>query len=317
MRNMSKLTLAIASSVLFAASACGPSNSGVPGSSAITHPRVTGTIFTIVFENHDQSAVINTQVPYFYHLAQSFGSANAYISNVHPSLPNYIQMLSGSTHGISNDNDPTDPNDQIAGTDNLADQLDAAGVPWRAYMESMGDPCTMTSTTLYAAHHAPFLYYSSLSQNTARCREHVVDFDQNFANDLAANTYRYMWITPNMCNDMHDCSPQTSDAWLQRVVTQIMASPGYQNNGAIFVLFDEGSLRILNASADLPTIVVSPLVTPGYQSNTTFDHNSYLATVEDILGLPRLAATASSTPMSEFFNSGANTAVVASDAGAP
>jgi hypothetical protein len=169
-------------------------------------------------------------------------------------------------------------------------------------MESMGTPCNMSSSGNYSAHHDPFLYYATMASDPARCAEHVVDFDQNFAADLASNQYRYMWITPNMCNDLHNCSSQTADAWLERVVTQIQASPGYQNGGAIFVLFDEGSQRYMGATSPLATIVASPnLAKTGYVSQTPFDHRSYLASVEDILDLPRLPTTANVTSMDEFF----------------
>ena len=169
-------------------------------------------------------------------------------------------------------------------------------------MESMGEPCKYETALPYSAHHNPFLYYQTMRDDKARCQDKVVDFDKNFDKDLADDTFRYMWITPDMCHDMHDCSPQEADAWLKKTVDKIMASPGYKNGGAIFILFDEGSLRILNAGADLATIVVSEkLVSPGYSTDTRFDHQSYLATVEDIFGMPRLSTTKDATPMSEFF----------------
>ena len=288
---------------LLAASGCAlnPSNPGVPGSPAVTHPDVTGTVFTIVFENKEQSEVLKPDVPTFYALSEKYGNADAYISETHPSLPNYIIMTSGDTRGIGNDNDPLD-NTIVKGEDNLADQLDVAGIEWRAYMESMGEPCKYETAMPYSAHHNPFLYYQTMRDDKARCQDKVVDFDKNFDKDLAADTFQYMWITPDMCHDMHDCSPQEADAWLKKTVDKIMASPGYKNGGALFILFDEGSLRILNAGADLATIVVSDkLVSPGYSTDTRFDHQSYLATVEDIFGMPRLPTTKDATPMNEFF----------------
>jgi hypothetical protein len=141
-----------------------------------------------------------------------------------------------------------------------------------------------------------------MAEDRARCADRVVDFDQNIAADLASGAYRYMWITPNMCNDMHNCPPESSDAWLKKTIPQLMASPGYQHGGAIFLLFDEGSTRIFGATADLATIVISPhLVSPGFASDTAYDHRSYVATVQDVLGLPRFATTADATPMAEFF----------------
>ena len=284
-----------------AACAASPTNTGVAGTPQVQRPDVPGTIFTIVFENENQDNILPV-LPFFTTLANENSQAAAYLSSTHPSLPNYIVMMSGSTYGISNDNDPRF-NIQIGGSENLPDQMEAAGVPWRAYMESMGEPCTVDSIDpLYTAHHDPFLYFTSMATDHARCVNHVVDFDQNFTADLASGAYRYMWISPNTCNDLHNCAGSVGDAWLQRVVTQIMASPGYQNGGALFVLFDEGNTRYLNASANLATIVASPnLAELGYISQTSFDHRSYLAAVEDILRLPRLATTKSAVSMDEFF----------------
>jgi phosphatidylinositol-3-phosphatase len=295
----------LASAVLLSAVAtvdCSSADTGTTGSALVGHPYVPGTIFTIVFENENADNLINPSNPFFWQLSQQYGLPVAYTSSTHPSLPNYIMMTSGSLNGVTTDSDPS-ANVTIPGSDNIADQLDGAGIKWRAYMESMGAACTTESSDLYGAHHDPFLYYWSMRMNTARCNADIVDFDANFTTDLASNAYRFMWITPNMCNDVHNCSTQTGDAWLKTVVTQIMASPGYQNGGAIFILTDEGSTRYLGASADLPVIVVSPnLFTTPYQTTTALDHRSYLATVEDILGLPRLPNTVGATSMDEFFN---------------
>jgi len=287
---------------------CSGGSTATTGAPLVSHPDVPGTIFTIVLENEDAANVISPANPYIYQLSQQYGVPVAYSSSVHPSLPNYIIMTSGTQNGITNDADPA-YNPTIPGTDNIADQLDAAGVPWRAYMESMGDPCKTQSEGDYAAHHNPFLYYWDMRMNTARCEKELVDFDANFANDLASNAYRFMWITPNMCNDMHNCSTQTGDAWLAKVVPQIMDSPGYKAGGAIFILTDEGNTRYLGASANLPILVVSPnLVTAPYQTTTPFGHPSYLATVEDILGLPRLSTTENVNSLDEFFRDKGDTA---------
>ena len=261
-----------------------------------------GTVFTIVFENEDAGNVITNGGPFFQAMAQKYGVASDYTSSTHPSLPNYIMMTSGSTNGITTDNDPL-YNIPLGGHDHLAAQLDAKGVMWRAYMESMGSPCNMTSTTLYSAHHDPFLYYDDVAKDPASCNQHVVDFDANFANDLASGIYRYMWITPNMCDDMHNCPLATADAWLQKVVTQIQASDAYKNQkGAIFVLFDEGNSRAPGATAALPTLVISEQIDQAHRTlATAFDHRSYLATVEDIFGLGRLPSTTGAVPMDDFF----------------
>ena len=265
-----------------------------------TRPDVSGTVFTIVFENEAATDVF-PNAPFFQKIRDQYGEATFYTSSTHPSLPNYIQLVSGSNNGINNDNDPNF-NLKVFGNENLADQLDGAGVKWCAYMEAMGSPCQRESTGTYSAHHNPFVYFASMVNDPARCNDRIVDFKQNFATDLASGQYRYMWITPDMCNDMHNCPLQQGDAWLRETVTQIQASAAYQNGGAIFILFDEGYLRVFGSSATLATVVVSPnIVSPGYTTATPFDHRSYVATIEDIFHMPRMATTQNVTSMDEFF----------------
>ena len=82
---------------------------------------------------------------------------------------------------------------------------------------------------------------------------------------------------------------------------QIQASDAYKKGGAIFILFDEGSSRAPGAAAPLATLVVSEKLASSHTVTTAFDHRSYVATVEDILGLPRLPTTATVTAMNAFF----------------
>lgn len=284
-----------------------PANAGVPGSPDVVELPITGTIFTIVLENHGVDAVFNQDNPYLSELATRYGTADAYLVNVHPSLPNYIHMTSGHTNGIGDNGPPAEHS--IDGTDHLAEQLDAAHIPWRAYMEGMGEPCMLEDVGTYAVRHNPFAYYTSITSDPQRCAEHVVDFDQHFAEDLAANTYQYMWVTPDLCDDMHDCSTTTADQWLEQVIPQMMASPGYREGGAIFLLWDEGDADatyawswVFHRPQNVPFVLISEsLVEPGFVSDTRYHHDSYLATIEDAFGIPRLPATVGSTPMSDFF----------------
>jgi hypothetical protein len=279
--------------------ACGPS--GVTGSSAVADMPVSGTIYTIVMEN--EGAGVLSEMPYARGLASRYASASAYYSDHHPSLPNYLLLTSGTDHDVTDDDGPDAH--AIGGTDNLAAQLDAANIPWRAYMEDMGEPCLKHDRGTYSVHHNPFVYYTSLANDAASCQEHDVDMATHFADDLKSSEYDFMWITPNKCSDGHDCPPATADAWLQKVVAQIMASDGYKQGGAIFILWDEGSpdaTYVFGGKQTVPFIVVADdLVSHGFSSSTLYDHSSYLATVEDLLGLPRLTTTKDATPMADFF----------------
>jgi hypothetical protein len=164
--------------------------------------------------------------------------------------------------------------------------MDAAGIPWRAYTEGTTRPCDRGAHGMYAARHVPFVWYQSVVGNPEFCAQHVVPFEQ-FNTDLAADSMKYMWITPDLCNQAHDCPIATADAWLSQVVPRILASPGYQRGGVLFILFDERG----NSSRLLPAIVASPLLRVRGLQGEVFGHRSYLATVQDMLGLPRLATT--------------------------
>ncbi len=221
-------------------------------------------------ENRGYSSVIG--LPYIRSIATPTTTLTDYHAAGHPSLPNYLALTSGTTWGIADDGYHVLPQQD------LGDQLTAAGVPWRAYMEGLGSDCRV-STGRYAVKHDPFAYYGG------RCPASVVplgDLPRDLAGPSAA---RFIWITPDLCNDMHDCSSTVGDAWLSRTVPAILASPA-MSNGVVFVTWDEneggGSNQVL-------TLVLGTRrpASPSAPSS----HAALLATVEDLLGVPRLPAT--------------------------
>lgn len=248
--------------------------------------RIPGTIFTILLENHSRDQV-EGRAPYFDALAAANVSLERYESTLQPSLPNYIVLTSGATHGITTNTGHT------IDVPNLAQQMDVAGIAWRAYGEGTSTPCDRRDHGRYAGRHMPFVWYQSVFGDPAFCAQHVVPFEQ-FWPDLAADTVKYMWITPDVCHQAHaPCPISEADAWLSQVVPRILASPGYQRGGVLFILFDERG----NATPQLPAIVASPLLRTRGPQGDLLGHRSYLATVEDLLGLPRLATTVGATSM--------------------
>jgi hypothetical protein len=161
----------------------------------------------------------------------------------------------------------------------------------------MGEPCRLTNSYRYAVRHNPFVYYTDFRDDAARCAARDVDF-RAFESDLAANTYRFMWITPDLCDDAHDCSERHGDDWLRAHVPMILASPGYNAGGVLFITWDEGE----HGSERIATVVASPrLVRPGFRSDVRHGHASLLATIEDLLELPRIHDAVTAQPMTEFF----------------
>src|SRR6195256_6438560 len=195
-------------------------------------------VFVIVMENHEYGAVIGSpDAPYTNSLAAAYGLATNYYGASHPSLPNYFALTAGSTFGVASDCTTC----YVSAT-NIADQVESSGRSWKAYMEDMPTPCYMgTSSGNYAMKHDPFIYYTDIRNNPTRCAAHVAPFTQFWVDMSSGRVPDFVWITPNMCNDTHDCPVGTGDAWLRTVVPTITGSAAFRNGGALFITWDEGS----------------------------------------------------------------------------
>jgi hypothetical protein len=297
---------------------CAPSPNDSGNTSVACRPLTTtvaqrpaafrGTVFTIVMENHSEDQILGSEdAPYINSLAAMGAVAAGYHdAYVHPSEPNYLWMVAGENFGILNDDDPG-PGHTIDARSHLVDQLEPAGLTWRAYEESMGQPCGLVSHDTYAAKHDPFVYFSDVNgwngttfAPSPRCVEHVVDLSQLDV-DLASGTLPdYVFITPDLQDDMHDGTVAQGDAWLATLVPRLFATDAYRNGGALFLLWDEGA----SSGDDPPFVVVSPRVQGGTVSTTSYDTSAFLLTVEDMLGVQALPCSASPStvqPMSDVF----------------
>jgi phospholipase C len=215
-------------------------------------------------------------------LAAKYTLATNYRAVSSPSLPNYLALTSGSTWGITDDGYHALP----AG--GLGAQLTTAGVSWRAYMEGLTAAGCMSSPYPYALKHNPFAYYGG------SCPANVVPLDALDA-DLARDTPRFVWITPGLCHDGHDCALAEAGPWLDGLVTRIVASSAWRQGGVLFVVWDEGDGR----SSIVPLIVASPDVS-SRRVDAVYDHYSLLAAIEDAFGLPRLGAARDARPLTDL-----------------
>jgi hypothetical protein len=294
----------------------GPSRtaSGVP---AFSH------VFIIVMENLGYGGAIG--LPYVSSLLARYAAATAYDSVAHPSLPNYLALTSGNTWVTS------DCFFCYQSAPNLASEAAAAGVSWGGYMEGLPSPCYLGPFDLgtdYAGKHDPFRYYNDVRGSAGLCAgiQPLTNLEAllpavpapasspGTAAGLAARIPRLAWITPNLCNDGHDCAATKADAWLSTFVPRILASPAWQDGGVLFITWDESYGGDDAACCGIPagqggghvlTLVVAPGLPAGMRVSVPYDHYSLLATIEDGLGLPLLGHAATTPPMSAFWASGA------------
>ena len=261
-----------------------PPGTALPLPSPLPSPAPTATpgpahVFVIVMENRSYAEVAGNG--YIARLAARYGVATDYHGVGHPSLPNYLALTSGSTWGITDDGFHALP----AG--GIGSQLSAAGIDWRAYMEGMTRSC-FNSPYPYALKHNPFAYYG------AACPPQVVPFSR-FASDMSGTVPTFVWITPGLCHDGHDCSNAVAEGWLAQTVTQIQSTTAWQDSGVLFITWDEGE----DSANSVLTLVIQPHPLT-HESKRPYDHYSLLATIEDLLGVPRLGAAAQANPMTDL-----------------
>ena len=251
-------------------------------------------VFVIVMENQEYGNVIgNSAAPYINSLAQQYGVATNDDAITHPSLPNYMALTSGDTYFTD------DCTGCVTSAANIADRIEASGRTWTAYMEDLPSACAATDSGSYTARHNPFVHYSDIVSNSARCNSHIVPFS-NFAADLSNGTLaNYVWITPNLCHDMHDCSVGSGDAWLSTVVPQILQSPSFRNS-VLILAWDEG-VTSTGGGGQVPLVVASPYTPAGTQVAVAVNHYSLLRTIEDAWQLAPLGQSAGATAMTSFF----------------
>ncbi len=232
--------------------------------------------------------------------AKRCGTATNYDAITHPSLPNYVAATSGSTHRITSD---CEPSSCPVRSSSLFGQLDARGAAgWAAYAENMARPCDRASYGRYAARHNPAVYYTRLH---AACRTHDLAMggtDGRFSRHLdAGHLPGFTFITPNLCDDGHDCATSTADSWLGYWLKRVTTSALYRaGRTVVFVTWDENDYGA--RSNQVATVVIAPTVAPGTRSHRHFTHYSLLRTTEDLLHLPHLGAAASATSMRGAFN---------------
>ena len=266
----------------------------LPGVSAIQH------VFVVVMENHSYKEVWNTgSSPYITSLGNAYARATNYRATSHPSLPNYLDLYGGGHYGITTDCSPS-ASCHVNAT-NLADNLDAKGLTWKGYMESMPSNCYLKTSGKYAPRHNPMVYFDDIYTNSARCNAHDVPYTALSADLASASTTpNYSLIVPNLCNDMHDCSITTGDNWLKANLPAILNSPACTVDKCLLILTwdeDDGS----QSNQVLTIFAGSGAKTGGVTSSVAYTHFSLLRTIENIFGLPnQTSKDAAASPMTDM-----------------
>lgn len=265
-----------------------------------------GHVAILVEENANYSSVVGTTaMPYLNSLMTQYSLAKQYYANTHPSIGNYFILTTGQV--LTNDDTQT-PSSFPISADNVVRELVAAGKTWKAYAESSplvgylgGD--TTSGGGQYYVRHVPVAYFTDV-QNSSTQQQNLVPFTQ-LAQDLSTgNLPNYFFITPNGCDDAHDCGLSTADNWLKNNIDPLIKNSVFQKDGLLIVVFDESSNDNTNGGGRVVCALISPAFSKlGYQSTTIYQHQSLLRLTLEGLGVTVLPGAASSAPaMWEFFS---------------
>ncbi|MEX2106037.1 MAG: alkaline phosphatase family protein [Solirubrobacterales bacterium] len=240
----------------------------------------------IVLENREYDEVVgDPEAPFLNRLARRGALATRYHGVAHPSLPNYLALLGGSTFGI----DENCVECRAAGP-NLATQLSRAGTSWRAYMGGLPSACYPGAEYgEYVKRHNPFMYFPAITSRPGRCARVVPE--ARLSADLRRHRLpAFSWLSPGLCADAHNCALSVADRRLSRLVPRLTRQLG--PHGLLIVTFDEGTSDAGCCGGAhggrVMTLLVGPDVRHGVRLKRAYDHYSLLATLEDRFGLPRL-----------------------------
>ncbi|QLJ00741.1 acid phosphatase [Streptomyces sp. NEAU-sy36] len=256
----------------------GPGGAAAQAAGAVPSP---DHVVVVVFENHSYSQVIgSSSAPYINSLKSGGANLTQSYALTHPSQPNYFDLFSGATQGITDDSCYTPG---FSSAPNLASELIAAGRSWASYNESLpSQGSTTCSSGSYARKHNPWFGFSNVPTSSAKT------FAQ-FPTDYSTLP-QLSFVTPNLCSDMHDCSVSTGDTWLKNNLGGY-ASWAKTHNSLLVVTFDEDDSKSGNR---IPTVLYGQPVTAGSSSSTTYNHYDVLRTLEDTQGLGTHAGNAAS-----------------------
>src|SRR5436309_3168005 len=248
-------------------------------------------LVVVLMENKNLNEVYGP-APYMTQLADQYSFSQGWSSITNPSQPNYIAILGASTFGVGGDGNHPNLNHPT-----LVDLIETSGHTWNAIAEGSGSGCSINPDR--GEDHFPFLSYTTITGNAARCANLHSGGPADVVTALNAGT-NFIWFTPNDGHNMHDNSVASGDAWIQSWVPGLLTAMAGKK-AALILMFDE-------AYTSPPYIYMSfsgPATKLAYKSTASYSHYSLAKLLEDVWGGGSLGQGDVNAPSPlEFFNAG-------------
>ena len=267
--------------------------------------RLPGTHFdhvvVVVMENQGASqALSDSNIAVLIKQAAWFSNYHAL---AHPSLPNYLALVAGSTFGLTRDHVDAPLKGQ-----SIVNRIEQKGLSWKSYAEDYPGNCFLRSeagkgyltpkasaTPLYTKRHVPLLSFASVQADPRRCAR-VVNASEFMADARNGKLPNYSFYSPNLFNDGHDTSLERSALWLRQFVQSFRRTAMHGQRTLLAVVWDEGGGDDQRSNRVLAMLFGGVVATGRYSTRLT--HYSLLRTIEDNFGLlPVGDGDANATPL--------------------
>ena len=236
-------------------------------------------VVLIIFENKNADPV--RKQSFFGKLASEGADFTNFFAIAHPSQPNYIALVSGSTDGVPGDSDVR------LNRPHLGQKLTS----WKSYAEgypkNSDAKCDLRSTIgRYARKHEPFLSFADI-QDGSTC-EHITDLEDFFTDAKAHRLPSFSLVIPDLDHDAHDQPIEFADRWFQEKFGPVLKDPGFKRDVLFIVTFDENDAKFQRTGNRIYTVFWGDSVIQG-PVQEVYDHYDLLRTLENIFGVEPMA----------------------------
>lgn len=242
-------------------------------------------VILVMEENHSYSEIIgNSQAPYINSLASSGALFTNSYAITHPSQPNYLELFSGSTQGVTDDSCP-----HTFTAKNEESELRKLGLTFKGFSEGLpGKGSEVCTSGEYARKHVP---WTNFTNDPGKYSLPFTKFPSDYTKLPTVS-----WVIPDLLDDMHDGTIAEGDTWLQDNLSNYV-SWAMSHNSLLIVTWDEDDGSENN---QIPTIFVGPIVKTG-QYSEKITHDTVLRTIEAMYGLRPLGNSKSVKPITDVW----------------
>jgi phosphatidylinositol-3-phosphatase len=269
-----------------------PGTSGRACGNPGTPPARYSSVVVFSFENRtwdDVGLGFGPGMPYLHQLGLqcSYFRTWTETDTEQSSLTQYVGQITGARQpGTVDDCSPSRTCSTEA--DSIFRQLRTSHRRAVSFVEGATEPCSAVNN---APRHVPALYLWA-APDRAHCAEQVRPLGELDVRHLPA----FAFVTPNLCNDGHDCGNGTVDAWARAHIQPVLDSAAYRaGKVAVFVWYDE--------DRPVPNLWITPTATPGPIDVAGAGAAGTLRAWEDMLGVPCLEQACAASGMRAPANS--------------